>query len=111
MFCGACSQQMNRDARFCCHCGKPIENLNGGVERLSRPREGRMIAGVCAAFAQHYGWDPVVVRLLTVLGVFLGCGILLPVYFAAWVIIPNAPLYAIPPVGFNGNVVGGAPIS
>ncbi len=99
MFCEACGQQMNRDARFCSHCGKPMmrQSWNFGVGRLTRPREGRMIAGVCAAFAEHYGWDPTVVRLFTVLVFFLGCGTLLIGYIAAWIIMPNAPFYLAPP--------------
>jgi len=53
-----------------------------------------MIAGVCAAFAQHYGWDLNLVRIITALLIILtGVGAL--AYLAAWVIIPEAP-YALP---------------
>ena len=101
MFCGACSQQMNPDARFCCHCGKPLEapqqawNFNNfKTGRLTRPRVGRMIAGVCAGFAQHYGWDLNLVRIITALIIVLtGVGAI--AYIAAWVIIPETP-YALP---------------
>ncbi|GAA4436737.1 hypothetical protein GCM10023170_005230 [Phytohabitans houttuyneae] len=54
---------------------------------LVRPRQGRYIAGVCAAIARATNTDPVLWRvLLAVLGFFGGIGIL--VYLAAWLIIP-----------------------
>jgi phage shock protein PspC (stress-responsive transcriptional regulator) len=53
-----------------------------------------MIAGVCAAFAFHYGWDLNLVRILTALFIVLtGVGAL--AYIIAWVVIPEEP-YALP---------------
>jgi phage shock protein PspC (stress-responsive transcriptional regulator) len=53
-----------------------------------------MIAGVCAGFALHYGWDLNLVRIITALVIVLtGVGII--AYLAAWVIIPEAP-YSLP---------------
>jgi phage shock protein C len=115
MFCEVCRQQMNTEARFCCHCGKPMEvqqGWNSGSGRLTRPREDRMIAGVCAGIAQQYGWDPVLVRLLTVVIFFLGCGTIFIAYIAAWIIMPNAPLfYVAPPPANYAGTAGSAPIS
>ncbi|MGH3592354.1 MAG: PspC domain-containing protein, partial [Pseudonocardiaceae bacterium] len=34
---------------------------------LTRPRKGKVIAGVCAGIADRYGWDANTVRLLFVL--------------------------------------------
>ena len=54
---------------------------------LVRPRNGRYLAGVCAAIARATNTDPVLWRvLLAVLGFFFGIGIL--VYVAAWLVIP-----------------------
>lgn len=54
---------------------------------LVRPRQGRYVAGVCAAIGRATNTDPVLWRvLLAVLGFFGGIGIL--VYLAAWLIIP-----------------------
>jgi len=59
-----------------------------------RPRNNRMIAGVCAAFAQQYGWDVTVARILTaIIACFTGVGAI--AYLIAWVIIPEEP-YALP---------------
>ncbi|WP_431903742.1 PspC domain-containing protein [Micromonospora carbonacea] len=55
---------------------------------LIRPREGRYLAGVCAAIGRATNTDPVLWRvLLAVLGFFGGIGIL--VYVTAWLIIPG----------------------
>jgi phage shock protein PspC (stress-responsive transcriptional regulator) len=54
---------------------------------LVRPRQGRYVAGVCAAIGRATNTDPVLWRvLLAVLGFFGGIGIL--VYLAAWLVIP-----------------------
>ncbi|MEH0973052.1 PspC domain-containing protein [Micromonospora sp. CPCC 205546] len=55
---------------------------------LVRPREGRYLAGVCAAIGRATNTDPVLWRvLLAVLGFFGGIGIL--IYVTAWLIIPG----------------------
>jgi phage shock protein PspC (stress-responsive transcriptional regulator) len=59
--------------------------------RLVRPRQGRVIAGVCAALADRLGWSRTTVRLLFVLSCLLpGPQILL--YLVLWVLIPSAPV-------------------
>jgi phage shock protein PspC (stress-responsive transcriptional regulator) len=66
---------------------------------LVRPLQGRAIAGVCAGFAQRYGWDVTIVRLVLVLSVLIGCGSPVIAYIIAWVVMPNEPLFAaVPPV-------------
>ena len=53
---------------------------------LSRPREGRLIAGVSAAFARRYGVNRLVARIaaLTVALVFTPLA-----YVALWVLMPT----------------------
>jgi phage shock protein C len=58
---------------------------------LVRPRQGRVIAGVCAGFARAYGWDPVVVRLVLCLVALCGAGTPIIAYLIAWIVMPNAP--------------------
>lgn len=58
------------------------------MNTLVRPRQGRVIAGVCAAIAVRFGISPTLVRVLTILGViFAGVSIL--VYLLLWIIIPQ----------------------
>jgi phage shock protein PspC (stress-responsive transcriptional regulator) len=57
-------------------------------KKLVRPREGRMIAGVCAGVARYFGLDPTLIRLLWVLALCLaGTGIL--AYLLCWLVIPE----------------------
>lgn len=95
MTCTACGTGLDAQARFCSHCGRALmvtSPLSRGVPtRLVRPREGRMIAGVCAGFALQYGWDIVIVRLVLLLSV-LFAGLPLLAYVIAWVVMPNEQL-------------------
>jgi phage shock protein PspC (stress-responsive transcriptional regulator) len=100
MFCSHCGKPIESSSRFCPACGATINagpftaNAYQPTQRLTRPRSPRMIAGVCAGFALHYGWDLNLVRVITALFIVLtGVGAL--AYIAAWVIIPEAP-YALP---------------
>jgi phage shock protein C len=63
-------------------------NISGGGSRLIRPRDGRMVAGVCAALAVYFKIDATLVRLgFGVLLCIWGLGALL--YFIAWAVIPE----------------------
>lgn len=58
---------------------------------LERPRSGRMIAGVCAAFGEAYGWNVVLLRILLVVLTPLHLGVGFLAYVIAWIVIPEAP--------------------
>ncbi len=57
---------------------------------LTRPRRGKWIAGVAAAFARRYEWNPLVVRLVVVAS-FLLPGPQVLAYVALWVLMPREP--------------------
>jgi phage shock protein PspC (stress-responsive transcriptional regulator) len=59
---------------------------------LSRPRRGRIIAGVCAGLARRLGWSPFLVRLLFVVSCVLP-GPQILIYIALWIIIPTDDRY------------------
>jgi phage shock protein PspC (stress-responsive transcriptional regulator) len=67
-----------------------MANLGGpgfSRDQLVRPRQGRYVAGVCAALARATNTDPVLWRvLLAVLGILSGVGVLL--YLIGWLVIP-----------------------
>ncbi len=53
---------------------------------LVRPREGRLLGGVSAGIARRYGVNTLVMRLLTLMSLF----VLTPlVYIALWVLMPR----------------------
>ncbi|BCY18105.1 MAG: PspC domain-containing protein [Chloroflexi bacterium] len=57
--------------------------------RLVRPINGRILAGVCAGLADWIGMDATLIRLIfLVLGFMTGSGLL--IYIILWVIIPSA---------------------
>ena len=58
-------------------------------KQLYRPREGRMVAGVCAGIGEYFGIDANIVRLVfAVLTIFsVGAGAL--VYLIAWIVLPE----------------------
>jgi phage shock protein PspC (stress-responsive transcriptional regulator) len=56
--------------------------------RLHRASEGRMLGGVAAGLANHFGIDTTIVRLgFVVLG--LCGGLAIPFYVAGWLLIPE----------------------
>jgi phage shock protein PspC (stress-responsive transcriptional regulator) len=59
-----------------------------GLQSFVRPRNGRMIAGVCAAIADRYGTSRTAVRFLFVVSLLLpGPQFLL--YLIGWVAFPQ----------------------
>ena len=58
---------------------------------LSRPRNGRVIAGVCAGLARRFGWDVSLVRVLAVLSVLLP-GPQVIIYLVMWLVVPQDAL-------------------
>lgn len=113
MHCTSCGKALAPGTRFCPGCGAAVGAAASdagagssvpppppaygvpGVNRampLLRPREGRVIAGVCAAFAVHFGWDVILVRVLVgVLTFVTGFVVGIVSYLVAWLIIPDAP--------------------
>lgn len=55
--------------------------------QLTRPRDRKVIAGVCAGLAQTYGWSTGTVRLLFVLFGLFGAGEL--AYIILWILMPK----------------------
>jgi len=58
--------------------------------RLSRPRDGRVFAGVCAGLARRFGKSPRTVRLLFILSCLLP-GPQIVVYLVLWAVMPTDP--------------------
>ncbi|MET0734332.1 MAG: PspC domain-containing protein [Microbacterium sp.] len=58
------------------------------MSTLVRPRQRRVIAGVCAAVAGRFGWNVTAVRILTALAVVFA-GLSLWIYLVLWILIPS----------------------
>ena len=70
----------------------PTDNSLAGARawfaqnRLTRPKDGRMVAGVSAGFARRYEVNPLVARIAMLTAVV----VLTPlVYVALWVLMPD----------------------
>ena len=66
--------------------------MNTQSRILYRSRRNRMVAGVCAGLGDFFGIDPTLVRLFFVIGTILGFGVLLFVYIAMMIVVPEEPL-------------------
>jgi phage shock protein PspC (stress-responsive transcriptional regulator) len=56
---------------------------------LIRPRNGRIIAGVCAGVGQFFGIDANLVRILFAVLTVVSAGAAALVYLLAWVVVPE----------------------
>ena len=59
-----------------------------GRRRLYRNPKDKMLGGVCSGLAVYFDIDPVIMRLLFVVLLFMGIGII--AYIVAWAVIPLA---------------------
>ena len=56
------------------------------MKKLYRNNTDYKIAGICSGIADYFEIDPVIIRLLFLLGFFLGGGLI--VYIIGWIVIP-----------------------
>ena len=95
MYCNGCGRQIASNANFCDGCGRQVGN-RAAQKSLLRPRTGKVIAGVCAAFGHYFDLDITVIRIIWLLAViFAGTGFL--AYIICWLVIPKEPEF-LPPV-------------
>lgn len=60
-----------------------------GRKQLVRPREGRMVAGVCAGIGEYLGIDANVIRVLFAALTIFSAGVGALVYLVAWAVVPE----------------------
>ena len=63
---------------------------------LIRPREGRVLGGVCAGLGRRFGLTPWISRLLFVLLLMVVPGSQLLIYPVLWILMPVEPTYPAP---------------
>jgi phage shock protein C len=69
---------------------KQEKDMSTQYKKLYRSRENRMLGGVCGGLGEYFDIDPTLVRLLFILGAFLGIpGALVLVYLAMLIIVPQ----------------------
>ena len=60
------------------------------IKKLTRPRKGRILGGVCAGIGEYLGIDPTVVRIICVLLSIGTIGLALLVYLVLCFVIPES---------------------
>ncbi len=63
--------------------------MGSPVERLTRPKKGRILGGVCAGIGNYFDVDPVIIRILWVVLTLISLGAGIIAYIIAWIIIPE----------------------
>ena len=73
--------------------GEPYDYVGSpNPKRLYRSTSDRVIAGVCGGIAERFGWEPTLIRILTVLLFFFVAGpMILLAYVVMWIITPRPP--------------------
>jgi len=61
------------------------------VRRLYRSGDDKILGGVCGGLADYLNVDPVIIRLLWVIGTLLSLGTGIIAYIIAWIIVPRNP--------------------
>jgi phage shock protein C len=92
MYCQHCGKAFAPETNFCSACGKAAAQTlpPTAYARIVRPRQPRLLAGVCSGFALHYGWDVAVTRILFVILTIFTFPICVFVYIALWLMLPDA---------------------
>lgn len=60
------------------------------MHSLTRPRQGKVIAGVCAGIARRIDWSPTAVRAVFIVSLLLP-GPQVVIYLLLWVLMPQDP--------------------
>jgi phage shock protein C len=99
---------MTEEHRYCARCGKPANDNQyqwtqpppQPPRRLERNMYRKRIAGVCAGFADYFGMDPAVMRLIWV-AVAIFTGISLVAYPICWLVMPRSDERAFAPSAYQ----------
>jgi phage shock protein C len=73
--------------------GKRVITMNAvhdsmARQGLSRPRDGRILGGVCAGLARRFGLDPWIARLIFAVTLLAIPGSQILVYPVLWILMP-----------------------
>ena len=59
-------------------------------KKLYRDPDDRVLGGVCSGLGAFFNIDPIIIRLIFVLLVFLGAGSSIIIYLILWIVVPKA---------------------
>ena len=103
MYCSSCGIEVPEAFRYCPQCGMATgresfrSDAGKPLKSLTRRRDDRKIAGVCAGIARYLGIDVTLVRVLAVVFAIWPPGFGLLIYLVCWIVMPQDPLLLAPP--------------
>ncbi|QQK81555.1 PspC domain-containing protein [Salicibibacter cibi] len=59
------------------------------MKRFVRSANSRIITGVCGGIGQYFNIDPIIIRILAVISLFISLGITLLIYLLLTVLVPS----------------------
>ncbi|MCL1934165.1 MAG: DUF2807 domain-containing protein [Candidatus Azobacteroides sp.] len=59
-------------------------------KKLYRNTDDKMFGGVCSGIAAYFGWDILVVRIISIVLIFATSFWIVPFYILAWILLPGA---------------------
>ena len=96
VYCSKCGKKNDDDAEFCKKCGKPLKKQKSrgqetGYKRLYRSGKENFFGGVCGGIAEYFEVDPLLVRIIFIIGLIFSLGAIILLYLILWLIIPRNP--------------------
>jgi phage shock protein PspC (stress-responsive transcriptional regulator) len=61
-----------------------------GYRRIYRDPDNRILGGVCSGMGAYFHIDPIIIRIIFVIGTLIGIGTGLIIYLILWIVIPEA---------------------
>jgi len=65
-------------------------NKEEAHRRFYRNPDDKVLGGLASGLAAYMGWDPTLIRLLMIVLVFFGVGVIIPIYIVCWIVVPEA---------------------
>ena len=69
----------------------PTQPAQPTQRTLVRSRDGKVLAGVCAGFADYTGLDVTLIRIVLVAATIFGVGTPILLYVVGWALMPERP--------------------
>jgi phage shock protein PspC (stress-responsive transcriptional regulator) len=77
-------QEQSREQR------QEFQSTTAGDKKFYRNGSDKMLGGVCSGIAAYFGWNTLVVRIITLILVFGTSLMIVPVYLLLWILFPEA---------------------
>lgn len=59
------------------------------MAKLRKSRTDKMLAGVCGGFAEYFGWDATIIRIIFALLIISSFGTSILIYFILAIVMPD----------------------